>query len=108
MRPTDEYLEDPSTLSLTYVKPTTEGSVYFLVVEFVEAREEEGDVPHTDLPPEKDLTKKHRDQEQGITQRLNKKYEVDAYLLNLGALEEPSPGRPNAVCVSAKGTWNIV
>jgi hypothetical protein len=94
------------------VKPTTEGSVYFLVVEFADVTDEGEDgepaVPRTELPPEKDLTKKHHEQERGITHRLNKKYEVDAYLLNLGALEEPSPGRPNAVCVSAKGTWNIV
>lgn len=49
------------------------------------------------LPPEKDLTKKQRNERSSITHRLNKKYEVNGTIENM----------EGKVCVKASAIWEI-
>jgi hypothetical protein len=52
----------------------------------------------TSLPPQKDLTKKQRDERSSITHQLNKKYEVNGTIENL----------EGKVCVKASAVWDII
>jgi hypothetical protein len=52
----------------------------------------------TSLPPQKDLTKKQRDERSSITHQLNKKYEVNGTIENM----------EGKVCVKALAVWDIL
>ncbi|KAE9979253.1 hypothetical protein BLS_009988 [Venturia inaequalis] len=85
---------DPSSLSLTYLRPIKANSIYIMRAQMAEMDSS----AETSLPPQKDLTKKQRDERSSITHRLNKKYEVNGTIENLeGKLH-----------VKASAVWDIL
>lgn len=85
---------DPSQLGLTYLKPVRAGNLYLLKATF----SPEEPTPATDIDSERDLAKKLHKQKEGITSRLNKKFEINCTIETLGGM----------ACAKAKGVWNIV
>jgi hypothetical protein len=85
---------DPSSLSLTYLRPINANSIYVMRAQMTE-KDISGE---TSLPPQKDLTKKQRDERSSITHQLNKKYEVNGTIENM----------EGKVCVKALAVWDIL
>jgi hypothetical protein len=79
---------------LTYLKPITSAGLYVLRARL--APQELG--TETNLSPEKDLTKKHKQEKSGITHLLNKKYEVEGSIENL----------EGKLLAKATAMWDIV